>query len=84
MDPFTSVPDAMAFAIAGDYAGIAIFKSVYGVAFASFFTLFSGILFGYYHLNKYLKVPLTDVLSLGYSEMKVFLQNVREKVGGKS
>lgn len=70
----------LAFAIGGDLAGIAIFKNVYGVAFASFFTLLSGILFGYYHLNKHLRVPLNDVLSLGWYEMKAFLRSVREKI----
>ena len=70
----------LAFAIAGDYLGLIIFKNIYGIAFASFFTLFSGIVFGYINLNKYLKVPLYDVLDMGYSEMKSFLQRLLFKI----
>ena len=70
----------LAFAIAGDYLGLIIFKNIYGIAFASFFTLFSGVVFGYINLNKYLKVPLYDVLGLGYSEMKGFLQRLLFKM----
>jgi O-antigen/teichoic acid export membrane protein len=70
----------LAFAIVGDYTGILIFKNLYGVVVASFFTTLSGMIFGYIYLNKYLKVPLNDILSLGYSEMKVFLRKMLLKI----
>ena len=77
---FYKVLIMLAFAIAGDFAGIAIFKDLYGVAFASFFTLFSGVIFGYINLNKYLDVRIPDILSTGYSEMRSFLQKMLLKV----
>ena len=66
----------LVFAVAGDLIGIAVFKNLYGIAIASLFTVFSGIIFGYINLNKYLKMPLNDILSLGYAEMRSFLQSM--------
>lgn len=68
------------FAVVGDYVGILIFKNLYGVVAASYFTTLSGIIFGYIYLNKYLKVPLGDIFSLGWGEMKVFVQKMAGKV----
>ena len=73
---FYKVIIMLIFAVCGDYIGVAMLGNLYGVAFASFFTMFSGVIFGYINLSKYLKVSLPDVLRTGYAEMKSFLQKI--------
>ena len=73
---FYKVLIMLACAVTFDFVGVLIFKNLYGVACATFFTLFSGIIFGYINLNKYLKVPLQDIIGLGYEEMKTFLHKL--------
>lgn len=65
--------------VIGDFAGIAIFHNLYGVAIASLFTYYSGVLFGYFQLKKHLKFTLDDIFSLGISQLKEMLANLRNK-----
>jgi O-antigen/teichoic acid export membrane protein len=52
------------------YFGIMIFKNIYGIVYFSPFILLSGILFGYYKLNKYLPHTFKDILQIGWLEFK--------------
>ncbi len=47
-------------------------KHVYGVVIATFCTTVAGIIFGYHHLRKHLNYTLSDILVLGWVELKNF------------
>jgi len=47
-------------------------KHVYGVVIATFCTTVAGVIFGYHHLRKHLNYTISDILSLGYVELKNF------------
>jgi Na+-driven multidrug efflux pump len=51
--------------VIADFAGIAIFHSLYGVAIASLFTYYSGLIFGYIQLKKHLPVPSAQSVQRG-------------------
>ncbi|OOQ60762.1 lipopolysaccharide biosynthesis protein [Mucilaginibacter pedocola] len=65
--------------VIGDFAGIAIFHNLYGVAIASLFTYYSGVLFGYFTLKKHLDFTLNDLFSLGWSQLKAMVANLMQK-----
>ncbi|MBD1362232.1 oligosaccharide flippase family protein [Mucilaginibacter sp. ZT4R22] len=65
--------------IVADFAGIAIFHNLYGVAIASLFTYYSGVLFGYFMLKKHLDFTLNDLFSLGYGQLKEMVSNLLAK-----
>lgn len=65
--------------IVADFLGIAIFHNLYGVAIASLFTYYSGLIFGYVQLKKELDFTLRDVLSVGYKEVKSMIIHLIEK-----
>ena len=71
---FYKVLIMLAVNIAGDFAGIAIFKGLYGVAVSAVVTHVSGIIYGYYRLNKYLPVKVVDIFTTGYKEMLLFIR----------
>ena len=50
------------------FTGIFIFHNVWGVAIASPFTLLAGLLFGYYHLSKYMDYSFRKIIQVGYIE----------------
>jgi O-antigen/teichoic acid export membrane protein len=56
--------------IAGDFAGIAIFHNLYGVAIASIFTFLSGVIYGYWVLRKYLNFTMFGIIKMGFVETK--------------
>jgi O-antigen/teichoic acid export membrane protein len=67
--------------IAADFIGIYLTHSLYGVAIASLFTYYTGLLFGYVQLKKHLKFTMADILSLGFRELKGVISNfTRRKV----
>ncbi|HMG84025.1 MAG TPA: oligosaccharide flippase family protein [Ferruginibacter sp.] len=51
-----------------DIIGIYIFHNVYGPAWASIFTFFVGIVYGYLVLRKYLKFGIPEIIKFGYTE----------------
>ena len=57
--------------------GILALKNVYGVAIATPCATIAGIWFGYYHLRKHIKYTLSDIITLGYTELNNF---VNEKI----
>jgi len=60
--------------VAADFAALAIFKNLYSVAIAGFFTTLTAIFFGYYHLRKYVDYSIGGILSTGFDEIKSFIQ----------
>ncbi|AMR32675.1 hypothetical protein A0256_15215 [Mucilaginibacter sp. PAMC 26640] len=65
--------------VIADFAGIAIFHNLYGVAIASLFTYYSGVIFGYLQLKKHLNFTLNDLFSLGYGQLKAMIGHLKNK-----
>ena len=61
--------------IAGDFIGIKMFDSIYGVAIANFPTVISGFVFGYLHLKKRLSLSIIDIMRIGFNELRQGLKN---------
>ncbi len=59
--------------IVTDFAGIAIFHNIYGVALATVFPLLTGIWIGYLYLRKYEDFSLMQIPAVGYRELKILL-----------
>jgi len=59
--------------IATDYAGIAIFGNIYGVAIATVFPVIVAIWIGYWSLRKYENFTLSQIPAVGYAELKILL-----------
>ena len=68
--------------VAGDFAGIAIFHNLYGVALSSILTFLAGVLYGYIILKKHLKFTMRDVFKIGYDETKALATGVLLKLKG--
>lgn len=56
--------------IIADILGIMIFKNVYGVVFAGFITNLAALMFGYYHLRKYINYSIPGIIREGFVEIK--------------
>jgi O-antigen/teichoic acid export membrane protein len=69
--------------VIADFAGIAIFHSLYGVAIASLFTYYSGLIFGYIQLKKHLRFRLRNLFSVGFGEVKGMINHVLHKQAEK-
>ncbi len=67
--------------VAANFAGIAIFGNLYGIAFSLFLVTVSAIMYGNYQLRKYLDYTIPGILITGFVEMKAF---IRENVNYKS
>lgn len=65
--------------IIADIAGLLIFKNIYGVALASILTFFTGTIYGYWTLKKYLKFTMLDIFTVGYIEWKAFINKTLKK-----
>lgn len=62
-----------------DFIALSVFKSINGVALATFFTLISGMLFGYYWLRKYLNFTLLSFYTVGFSQISSFARQYLKK-----
>ena len=62
-----------------DFTGIYLFGNINGVALATLFTFLSGVGFGYYWLRKYLDFTLLSFFTVGFSEIKLFVQQSLSK-----
>lgn len=65
--------------VIADVAGLLIFHNIYGVALASILTFFTGTLYGYICLKRYLKFTMRDIFVLGYAELKDLISNTLNK-----
>jgi len=59
--------------VAADITGLLIFHNIYGVALASILTFFTGVIYGYWSLKRYLKFKMYDIFKLGFLESGVLL-----------
>ena len=59
--------------IISDFAGIAIFGNIYGVAWATALPIIVGIWIGYIELRKYRHFKLMQMPVVGYRELKILL-----------
>ena len=59
--------------VAGDFAGIAIFHNLYGVALASILTFLAGVIYGYWVLRKYLNFTMFGIVKMGFVETKCLI-----------
>lgn len=66
--------------VIADISGLLIFHNIYGVALASIFTFFAGIIYGYWRLKKYLKFKMYDIFKLGFLESGVILSNFYKSI----
>ncbi|HSJ66763.1 MAG TPA: oligosaccharide flippase family protein [Anditalea sp.] len=65
--------------VVGDIGGILLFENLYVVAWVSIFTFLAGIAFGYKALRQYLAFTLNDIVSHGYSELRLFINTKLKK-----
>ena len=77
---FKKVLIMLSISICSTFAGVLIFKSLYGVAFISPLTVISGVIFGYYSLRPHLKFTVRDILVTGWVETKYNLTKVFETI----
>ena len=66
--------------ILADFAGIYIFKNVYGIALATIVPVSIGIIIGYWALNKYFPFKLKDVITTGYAEIRKLVQSALHRI----
>ena len=71
---FYKVIGTLIITVIGDVLGLLIFKSIYGVALCSAFSLAFGILFGNYHLRKHMNYKFKELIIIGFAEMKWFIK----------
>lgn len=56
--------------VCGNLIALYFFKSIYSVAASSVLTLFTGLLFGHLTLKRFIPYSLSDLLAVGYTEVK--------------
>ena len=56
--------------VAGDFAGIAVFHNIYGLAITTVFPTLIGVFVGYWALKKYQPFRLRDIYVVGFIEIK--------------
>ncbi len=69
--------------VIADFAGVWYFKNMYGMAVAAPFVMLTGLLIGHYALKKILPYTIKEILVMGWSETKWFLQSNYEKLRGR-
>lgn len=80
----TKVIIMLAVNVAGDFAGIAIFHSLYGVALSSILTFFAGVLYGYWVLRKHLNFTLWGIMKMGFLESRILAAELLAKYRRKN
>jgi len=69
--------------VIGDFAGIYLTHSLYGVAIASIFTFLAGVIYGYWILRKYLNFTMFGILKLGFIETRQLAVDLLNKARKK-
>jgi O-antigen/teichoic acid export membrane protein len=69
--------------IIADFAGVYIFKNMYGMAIASPFVIATGLLIGHYALKKELPYTIKEILVVGWAETKWLIYSNYEKMRGR-
>ena len=62
--------------VIGDFVGIYLTHSLYGVALASIVSFIAGVIYGYWALKRNLKFKIRDVLALGFNETILLTQGI--------
>ncbi|MES1226618.1 MAG: hypothetical protein ABUT20_64685, partial [Bacteroidota bacterium] len=70
---FVKILVMVAVNVTTDFAGIAVFGNILGVALATAFPIITGIWIGYLELRKYEYFKLLQIISVGYQESKKLL-----------
>ena len=60
--------------LAGDYIGVAVFKSIYFIALVNFLPMIVSITIAYYSLNRYIKFGFWNAYVIGYNEIMQFIR----------
>jgi len=60
--------------IIADFAGLAMFHNIYGIAFSLLLVTLAGIGYGYYQLRKDLTYTIPGIISLGYHEIRLLIR----------
>lgn len=66
-----------------DYAGILIFKSVFGIAWANLVPVFIAIVISYVYLNRFYKFSIFSILKVGLEESQFLIKQVYQSVVNK-
>ena len=66
--------------VAINFAGLALFGNLYGIALSTFLVTLSALVYGNYQLRKSLDYTIPGIIATGFTEMKVFLQKVLRPV----
>ncbi len=74
---FYKVLVMLAVNISSDFIGVYITHNVYGIAFATVLPILTGIIIGYWALNKYYKFSFWNIFKVGYIESILLLKKVR-------
>ncbi len=77
---FKKVLVMLVIVVVGDTIAVILLKNLYGVALVVPLVLFSGLIMGYYSLNKYLPYKNREILVIGWRESKIALQSILNKV----
>jgi O-antigen/teichoic acid export membrane protein len=77
---FQKVLIMLIISIGSTFAGILIFKNIYGIAFFSPLTVISGVLFGYFTLRKQFNFTIREILVTGWIESKIKIGNVLDTI----
>ena len=59
-----------------NFAGIALFGNLYGIALSLFLVTVSAIIYGNYQLRKTMDYTIGGIIATGFAEMNVFLKTV--------
>lgn len=63
-----------------DYAGILIFKSVFGIAWANLVPVLIAIVISYVYLNRFYKFSLLSIIKVGFEESIILVNQVYQTV----
>ncbi len=77
---FQKVLIMLTISIGSTFAGILIFKNIYGIAFFSPLTVISGVLFGYFTLRKQFSFTVREILATGWIETKIKIETVIDTI----
>ena len=77
---FYKVLVMLAINITFDFVGIYIFGNIFGAALSTAMWVITGMLIGYWALNKYNRFSFWDIYVVGWYETKIMLKTVWQKV----
>jgi len=64
----------------GDYIGILLFKSIFGIAWANLFPILVAIIISYVYLNRFHKFNIISILKIGFEESIILITQVHHSV----